>query len=121
MCFTNASYTVLTCRVAYFVIERGISPKHIIVVTFTNKAANEMKMRLRDLIGEEETKSLVIGTFHSICCRILHSHASVVDLDPNFTVADVEISKEIIGKIQSDEQLKISKFTREMNVGMWIK
>lgn len=111
--------TVLTCRVAYFVVEKGIAPKQIIVVTFTNKAANEMRNRLKDLIGEEDSNSLMLGTFHAICCRILHIHAKHVNLDPNFTVADTEASKEIIEKLRSDPQLKISKFTREtMAVGM---
>lgn len=111
---------VLTCRVAYFVIERVISPKHIIVVTFTNKAAAEMKHRLKGLIGEEETKSLLLGTFHAICCRMLRLHARHVDLDPSFTVADTEASKEIIAKLRKDPGLKISAFTRsKMTVGMY--
>lgn len=112
------SRLVLTCRVAYFVVERGISPKEIIVVTFTNKAANEMKNRLKGLIGEEETNSLMIGTFHAICCRLLHIHGKDVDLDPEFAVADTEASKGIIATLRKDKQLKISKFTRNnMKVG----
>lgn len=78
-----------------------------------------MKIRLKNLIGEVETNSLLIGTFHAICCKLLHLHAAHVDLDPTFTVADTEVSKSIIKKIRSDPQLKISKFTREkMEVGM---
>lgn len=82
---------VLTCRVAYFVVEKQMKPKNIIVVTFTNKAANEMRKRLSHLIGESDTKSLMMGTFHSICCRLLRVHAKLVALDSNFTVADTAL------------------------------
>lgn len=79
---------MLTCRVAYLVIEKGIPPKNIVVVTFTNKAANEMRERLVKLLGEMRTKQLLIGTFHKICCRLLRRHAQVVNLQPDFTIAD---------------------------------
>lgn len=103
---------------AFFVVEKGISPAHIIVVTFTNKAAEEMKKRLNYLIGEKKTDALLIGTFHAICCRMLRRHPQVVDLDPNFVVADNEASKDIIKNLRKDPQLKISKFTRStMKVG----
>lgn len=82
---------VLTCRVAYFVIKKQIQPKNIVVVTFTNKAASEMKKRLDGLIGPKQTADLMIGTFHSICCRILRQHAGSVQLEPNFTVADTDL------------------------------
>lgn len=78
-----------------------------------------MKTRLKALIGEEETNSLLIGTFHAICCRILHIHAKHVDLDPDFAVADTQVSKDIIDRLRADPQLKLSHFTRQtMNVGM---
>lgn len=110
--------TVLTCRVAYFIVEKGLSPNTIIVVTFTNKAASEMKKRLKYIIGEESTNSLLLGTFHAICCRLLHIHAKHVNLESNFVVADTATSKEIISKLRSDTQTKISEFTREkMQVG----
>jgi DNA helicase-2/ATP-dependent DNA helicase PcrA len=70
------------------VVEKGIAPKDIIVVTFTNKAANEMKMRLVQLIGEAKTGALLIGTFHSICCRLLRRHGKVIGLKSDFTIAD---------------------------------
>ncbi|KAI7903351.1 P-loop containing nucleoside triphosphate hydrolase protein [Cokeromyces recurvatus] len=103
---------VLTSRVAYFVVERGIYPGHIIVVTFTNKAANEMKERLNYLIGEKKTSQLLIGTFHAICARILRRYASVVDLDHNFTIADTDVSQDVIKKLKSDPELPIDEFTR---------
>lgn len=105
-------YKVLTNRVASFVTIKSIKPNNIIVVTFTNKAASEMKKQIEHLIGEKDTNDLMIGTFHSICCRLLRLHAKTVDLEPNFTVADTAMSKSIIEKIQKDPQLKISHFTR---------
>lgn len=71
-------------------MEKRIHPGHIIVVTFTNKAADEMKSRLYDLIGEKKTNLLLIGTFHTICSRILRRHGSLVDLDTNYTIADTQ-------------------------------
>lgn len=80
-----------------------------------------MRKRLKDLIGEEDSNSLILGTFHAICCRILHLHARHVDLDPNFTVADTEASKVILDKLRSDPQLKISQFTRQkMAIGKFV-
>lgn len=76
---------------AYFVVKKQIQAKNIVVVTFTNKAASEMKKRLVYLIGEKDTNELMIGTFHSICCRLLRLHAKTVDLDANFTVADTDM------------------------------
>lgn len=61
---------VLTQRIAYM-IEQGVRPEEILAVTFTNKAAQEMKARLTTIIGEDKVKKLWVGTFHSICCRIL--------------------------------------------------
>jgi DNA helicase II / ATP-dependent DNA helicase PcrA len=62
---------VLTHRIAYLIAEIGIDPHNILAVTFTNKAAREMKDRLIELIGEEPTKRLTVGTFHSVCVRFL--------------------------------------------------
>ncbi|KAG1474507.1 hypothetical protein G6F56_000323 [Rhizopus delemar] len=100
---------VLTCRVAHLVIEKGVSPKDIIVVTFTNKAANEMKKRLFQLIGEMKTSSLLIGTFHSICCRLLRRHGQAVGLKSDFTIADntVRNDEEISNSISDFVQNKM--------------
>lgn len=77
-------------------MEKEIPPNQIVVVTFTNKAASEMKERLVYLIGEKKTKELMVGTFHAICCRLLRQHAKLVDLEANFTVADNELRLEYL-------------------------
>ncbi|KAI8065345.1 P-loop containing nucleoside triphosphate hydrolase protein [Gilbertella persicaria] len=109
---------VLTARVAYFILEKNIKPGHTIVVTFTNKAANEMKERLKLLIGKKNTEYLLIGTFHTLCARILRRFAKIVDLEPNFTIADTQASQEIITRLRADPNLPIDHFTRkEQKVG----
>ncbi len=78
---------VITYKIAYLVEDMHISPSHIFAVTFTNKAANEMKERVEQLIGEN-IKGLWIGTFHSLCARILRREISVLGYEKNFTILD---------------------------------
>ncbi len=78
---------VLTHRVAYLVGERGVSPWSIMAVTFTNKAARELKGRLSQLIGSQ-LEALTVGTFHSICVRILRRELSKIGKDPSFVIFD---------------------------------
>ncbi|KAI8088310.1 P-loop containing nucleoside triphosphate hydrolase protein [Thamnidium elegans] len=103
---------VLTMRVAHLVLEKKIEPHRIIVVTFTTKAAGEMRKRLVQLIGEKRTSALLIGTFHAICSRLLHRHPAYAGLDPNFTICEPDQSKLIIAEIQKDRNIQINDFTR---------
>lgn len=84
---------VLTARVAWLVKEKGINPRNMLVVTFTNKAANEMRERLssEDFLGDT-SKQLLMGTFHSFCANFLRRHGSKVGIPNNFTIADSEDS-----------------------------
>ncbi|MFN8483567.1 MAG: UvrD-helicase domain-containing protein [Anaerolineae bacterium] len=79
---------VLTYRVAYLVSERQISPRRIMAVTFTNKAAREMKERLETLIGAPALGELTIGTFHAVCARILRVDGQHVGLERAFVIYD---------------------------------
>jgi DNA helicase-2/ATP-dependent DNA helicase PcrA len=80
---------VLTTRIAYLVLKRGISPERILAVTFTNKAAGEMRERLAQLMGEE-AKKLWLGTFHSLGLRILRREGHLLGLGPELTVYNDE-------------------------------
>ncbi len=79
---------VLTYRAAYLVRVCGVRPQNILAVTFTNKAAREMHERLVHLLGEEQVRRLMVGTFHAICARFLRVEASHLGLDPQFVIYD---------------------------------
>ena len=94
---------VLTHRIAYILNETGISPYSILAVTFTNKAANEMKKRIADLI-DLDTKYMWISTFHSFCARLLRMEINNVKsvYTKNFTILDEEDSLKIIKEIMKE-------------------
>ena len=79
---------VLTHRVAHLVQARGIAPRNIMAVTFTNKAAREMRARLEKLIGQQQLDRLTMGTFHAICARILRREAQTIGFPSNFVIYD---------------------------------
>src|SRR5512136_545212 len=81
----------LTYRVAYL-LEQGIPPERILLLTFTNKAAREMMRRVADLLGQE-LAALWGGTFHAIGNRILRRHAGLLGFEPDFTILDREDAK----------------------------
>ncbi len=77
----------LTYRIAHMVCERGIVPHTILAVTFTNKAANEMKERIQALVGKD-ARGLWAGTFHSVCARILRAHGAAIGIADNYVIYD---------------------------------
>lgn len=99
----------LTYRVA-FLIEQGVPPRHILLLTFTNKAAHEMMRRVADLLGSE-LSDLWGGTFHSIGNRILHRHANLIGYPANFTILDREDAKELINACLGEANIDV-KATR---------
>ena len=80
---------VITHRVAYLIKSCGVSPNNIIAVTFTNKAAREMKDRLEQLLGQA-AEALTLGTFHAICARILRREGKAIGLSSSFVIYDEE-------------------------------
>lgn len=79
---------VLTSRIAYMILHHGMDPSSICAVTFTNKAANEMRARLVKLIGKDSVNKVKLGTFHAICALFLRKYGTSVGLDGNFTICD---------------------------------
>lgn len=89
---------VITGKIAYLVNECGYSPKHVYALTFTNKAAAEMAMRLESLLGKARTKGLTISTFHSLGVRILREEARSLGLKREFSILDAQ---DAMGLIQA--------------------
>ena len=89
---------VLTNRIAYLIAEKNILESNILAITFTNKAAKEMKERIYSLVGET-SKYIWINTFHSMCVRILRQHIELLGYNKNFTILDTSEQKTIIKNI----------------------
>ena len=89
---------VITSKIAYLVNQCGYQPQHIFAVTFTNKAAAEMRERLQKMLGAERSDEVSISTFHSLGVRLLREHAAAAGLKPRFSVMDAQ---DCFGLIQS--------------------
>lgn len=96
---------VLTQRVAYLIQERGIAPYHIVAVTFTNKAAREMRSRLETLLGSARLDNLTLGTFHAACARWLRRDGPHVGLERDFVIYDT-----------SDQEALVKQALRDLNL-----
>jgi len=96
---------VLTQRIAYLIAVEGVRPWQILAVTFTNKAAKEMQERVKRLLPDQAIEGIMLGTFHSICARILRREAEHLPIESNFVIFD------------SDDQERVVKSViREMNI-----
>ena len=99
----------LTFRIAYIIEKRLINPVNILALTFTNKAAKEMRARVRKLLSRFQgvSEQLTMGTFHSVCARILRKEISALGYSPNFTIFDTDDQHKVIREICDD--LKLDK------------
>lgn len=95
---------VLTYRIAYL-MSQGIDPFNILALTFTNKAAREMKARIAQIVGDSEAKNLWMGTFHSVFAKILRSEADRLGYPSNFTIYDTQDSNQLISTIIKEMNL----------------
>jgi len=100
---------VLTYRIAHL-LSKGIKSYNILSLTFTNKAASEMKIRIANLVGEENCKNIWMGTFHSIFSRILRFEAQKLGFTSNFTIYDTSDTKSVIKKIIKELNLDEEKY-----------
>lgn len=95
---------VLTFRIAYM-MSKGIDPFNILSLTFTNKAAKEMKERIASIVGSSEAKNLWMGTFHSVFAKILRIEADKIGYPSNFTIYDTQDSSKLISSIIKEMNL----------------
>lgn len=100
---------VLTYKIAYL-LKKNFAPESILALTFTNKAANEMKDRIRDLIGKK-ADDLWMGTFHSVFAKILRTEAKHINYKSNFSIYDTIDSLSLVSNIMTDLNIDIDKFT----------
>ncbi len=104
----------LTHRIAYLVAEKNVKPENILAITFTNKAANEMKSRVDILIRNSKLKirsSVSMGTFHSICARILRREAQILGYSRNFVIYDEDDAIKVIKKVMMQMGLSDKKIS----------
>ena len=95
---------VLNYRIAYL-LDKGVDAFNILSLTFTNKAAREMKERIGKIVGDGESKNLWMGTFHSVFAKILRIEAERLGYPTNFTIYDADDSKKLISTIIKEKQL----------------
>ncbi len=99
---------VLTHRIAWMLAEMRVAPWHVLSVTFTNKAAREMRARLDKMLGDDSAKSLTIGTFHAACARILRREAEAAGLSSNYLIFDTDdqlsVMKQVIKDLALDDK-----------------
>lgn len=100
---------VLTYKTAYL-LKKNFSPESILALTFTNKAANEMKERIRELIGKKADQ-VWMGTFHSIFAKILRTEAKHINYKSNFSIYDTIDSLSLVSNIMTDLNIDLDKFT----------
>jgi ATP-dependent DNA helicase UvrD/PcrA len=105
---------VLTHRIAYLIRERKVSPFAILAITFTNKAAGEMKDRVGGLVGSKLGAAMWVMTFHSACSRILRKEANRLGFTPSFTIYDENDSERLIAFCSKDLDVDPRRFTPRM-------
>ena len=100
---------VLTQRIAYLIAVEGVRPWQILAVTFTNRAAKEMQSRVKSLLPDQAIEGIMLGTFHSICARILRREAEYLPIGSNFVIFDSDdqerIVKNVIRELNINEKL----------------
>ncbi len=102
---------VLTSRIANIIKEKKAFPNQILAVTFTNKAAKEMQNRVSQILGSNAVGLSWLGTFHSICAKLLRKHASAANLNSNFTIVDTDDQIRLVKNICKAENIDIKQLS----------
>ncbi len=102
---------VLTHRLAWLVLERGVGPWRIMAVTFTNKAAREMRTRLERLLGTSRAAELTLGTFHATCARILRRDGEIIGIPRNYVIFDADDQVALVRQILKDLNIDEKRYS----------
>ena len=108
---------VITYRIANLVAREGVPAHRILAVTFTNKAARELRERLDGLVGEELSRRLWVGTFHSLGARLLRLHGAAIGIARDFSIYDTTDQKTLVSRILKDQQLVDARYSPKVLLG----
>ena len=101
---------VLTSRIAYLISNKGVHPSNVLAITFTNKAADEMKVRLEKMIGDID--GMWVSTIHSMCVKILRSSISYLGYEKNFSIYSEDDKERVLKRIISEMDLEADKYLK---------
>lgn len=108
---------VISRRIASLVLRSGIPPWNVLAITFTNKAAGEMRDRVAKLVSERQARALTVSTFHALCARILRDHADRLELPKGYSIYDTADQKRAITQAQEDLELNPKNFPPPQMLG----
>jgi len=110
---------VITAKIAHLIDKAGIAAQQITAVTFTNKAAREMKVRVGQMVGGVVEGMPWLGTFHAICVKLLRRHAELVGLKPDFTILDVDDQVRLMKQLLAAENIDEKRWpARQLRGGL---